>query len=155
MPDPSNAPPLDWRSFETEQTGVSVGHCDCCGSTTKRVWGFIRREGAVVAAYFVGWTEQGPDHGATFDLVLGKWGDSTTAQDRYGVALDFRIVEASPQFMVVDAGNRATSDSELVGAALKRSDVIGTALAPQVFAIVDAIYLGDLRLDELRSWVVS
>lgn len=148
----SSLPLPDWRSFKTEQTGSNVGHCDCCGRTTKRVWGFIRRDGEAVAAYFVGWAEQRPDHGATFDLILGKWGESATRLDRFAVSLDYRIVEASPQFMVVDARDRLMSGSDLVSAALKRSDVIGTTLAPQVFALVDAIYMGDSRLDELQEW---
>ena len=150
---PSSDLPLDWRSLGMEQLGAHVGHCNCCGSTTRRVWGLISRNAVALAAYYVGWAEQRPDHGATFDLVLGKWGDSASKLDRYAVALDLRIIDASPKFMVVDASfDRVTSDRELVGTVLKRSDVIGTALAPQVFAIVDAIYLRDARLEELRSW---
>jgi hypothetical protein len=148
----SNAPLPDWRSFKAEQTGANVGHCGCCGCATKRVWGFIRRDGEAVASYFVGWAEQRPGHGATFDLILGKWGDSATRLDRFAVALDYRMVESSPQFMVVDAQDRLTSSSGLVSTALKRSDVVGTTLAPQVFAIVDAIYMGDSRLNELQEW---
>jgi hypothetical protein len=68
------------------------------------------------------------------------------------VALDCRIVEASPQFMVVDAHGRLPSADELAGSALKRSEVIGTPLAPQVFALVDEIYAGDARLEEIRNW---
>jgi hypothetical protein len=143
---------VDWRSFEVEQSGTSNGHCDCCGSTTKRVWGLIHRDGAAVAAYFVGWAEQRPDHGASFDLILGKWGASATKQDRYAVALDYRIVEGSRQFMVLDAQGRLTSDGELADLALKRSEIIGTPLARQVFALIDAIYMGDPRLDEIRTW---
>ena len=143
---------VDWQSFDVEQSGASGGHCDCCGTTTKRVWGFIQRDGATVAAYFVSWVEQRPDHGAGFDLILGKWGPSATNQDRYAVALDHRIVDRSPQFMVVDAQGRLASNGDLAAAALKRSEIIGTPLAPQVFALVDAIYLGDARLNELRAW---
>jgi hypothetical protein len=152
MSNPPSDPPLDWRSYETEQTGANVGHCDCCGLTTRRVWGFVHRDGATVAAYFVGWAEQKPEHGAAFDLILGDWGDSANRQDRFAVALDYRIVDSSPEFMVVDARGRIPSGDELAGTALKRADVIGTALAPQVFAVVDAIYMSDRRLDELRAW---
>lgn len=95
MTDPSNDRVLDWRSSRIEQTGASGGHCDCCGSTTKRVWGLVHRDGAAVPAYFVGWAEDRPDHGANFDLVLGKWGSSAGKQDRYAVALDYRVVGAS------------------------------------------------------------
>lgn len=54
--------------------------------------------------------------------------------------------------MIVDAQGRLTSESELAEAALKRSDIIGTPVASQVFALIDAIYMGDPRLDELRTW---
>jgi hypothetical protein len=152
--EPPNGQPVDWRPFEIEQSGASVGRCDCCASTTNRVWGLIHRDGATVAAYFAGWAEQRPDHGASFDLILGKWGTSATKHDRYTVALDYRIVEGSPQFMIVDAQSRLTSGSDLADSTLKRSDVIGTPLASKVFALVDTIYMGDPRLGELRTWAV-
>jgi len=147
---PSNLA-LDWRAFEIEESGAAGGHCECCGTTTKRAWGFVRRNGEPVGAYFVAWTEGKPDHGAKLDLILGNWGDSATKDDRYSVALDYRLIDGSPQFMVVDALSRVTSGSPLVGTALKRSDVIGTPLEPQVFAIVDAVYMSDSAC-ELRHW---
>src|SRR5215468_3784985 len=99
----SSDPSPDWREFEIEESGTAGGHCDCCGTTTKRVWGFVQRAGEPVGAYFVAWTQGKPDHGAAFDLILGKWGDSATKQDRYSTALDFRLIDGAPQFMVVDA----------------------------------------------------
>lgn len=150
---PSDPTP-DWRAFEIEETGTAGGHCDCCGTVTKRVSGLVRREGEPVGAYFVAWTGDKPDHGAAFDLILGKWGDGATKSDRYSVALDFRILEDAPQFMVVDAAPRATSRSPLVGVALSRSDVIGTPLAPHVFAIIDAVYMSTSGTD-LRRWSVT
>ena len=152
MIDPARERQRDRRSFEIRPTGATSGHCDCCASTTNRVWGFINRGEEAIAAYFVGWTAQQPGHGASFDLILGKWGDFATSQDRYAVALDYRIVEASGQFMVVDAEGRLASAGDLAASALKRSEVIGTPLAPQVFALIDAICLGDQRLGELREW---
>jgi hypothetical protein len=147
---PSDPSP-DWRDFEIEESGTTGGHCDCCGSTTKRVWGFVRRAGEPIGAYFVAWTHDKPDHGAKFDLILGKWGDSASKRDRYSAALDFRLVQGAPQFIVVDAENRATSESPLVGTALKRTEVIGTPIAAQVFAVVDAVYMSD-GVGDVRSW---
>lgn len=147
---PSDSSP-DWREFEIEESGTAGGHCDCCGTTTKRVWGFVRRGHEHVGAYFVGWTQGRPDHGATFDLILGKWGDSASKRDRYSTALDLYVVEGASQFTVVDAKQRATSESPLVGTHLKRSEVIGTPIAAQVFAVVDAIYMSD-GVGEVRSW---
>jgi hypothetical protein len=78
-------------------------------------------------------------------------GASAGKDDRYSVALDYRLIDGAPKFMVVDALNRATPGSPLVGTALNRSDVIGTPLAPQVFAIVDAVYMSDSAGD-VRHW---
>jgi len=105
-----------------------------------------------MVVYFVGWAEQRPDHGASFDLMLGKWGASATKQDRFAVALDNQIVEGSPQFMIADAQGRLTSGGDLSDSELKRSEIVGTPLAPQVFALVDAIYMGNPRLDQIRTW---
>ena len=147
---PSDPSP-DWRDFEIEESGHSDGHCECCGTTTKRVWGIVGRNGAAVGAYFVTWTQGKPDHGAQFELILGTWGDSSARDDRYMVALDHQLIDGATQFMLVDAQDRATSASPLVGTALKRSDVIGTPLAHQVFAIVDAVYMSD-SVGEVRDW---
>jgi hypothetical protein len=141
----------DWREFQIEEAGSTGGHCECCGTSTKRVWGSVRRHAEPVGAYFVAWTQGKPNHGATFDLILGKWGDAAIKDDHYAVALDYRLIEGTPQFIVVDALNRATSGSPLVGTALKRMDVIGTPLATQVFAIVDAVYMSD-SASEMRCW---
>jgi hypothetical protein len=139
-------------AFKVEQTGQSSGHCDCCGTATRRVWGFVSRGGACVAAYFVGWTIGRPEHGAALDLIVGAWGEGAKPENRSAVALEFRVIDGAPQFMVVDAESRPTSNSGLVGKALARTDVIGTPLATQVFEIVDAIYLGEDALHDLRRW---
>ena len=147
---PSDPPP-DWRDFEVEQQGTRGGHCDCCGTTTKRVWGLVRRNNTPVGAYFVTWTEGKPDHGAKFDLILGEWGDSTTKEDRYSVALDYRVIDGAGQYMVVDAADRLTAEGSLFGTALKRLDVIGTPLTPNVFAVVDAVFMSG-SASELHHW---
>jgi hypothetical protein len=142
---------IDWRDFEIEQSGASGGTCDCCGSTTKRIWGFAHRNGGTTAAYFVAWTEGKADHGAKFDLILGKWGDKAAQADRYVVALDFHIGGQAPEFVVVDAHTRGASFAALAATTLSRSDVIGTPLAAQVYAVVDAIYMSD-GVEAVRAW---
>ena len=107
----------DWRDFEVEEYGTADGHCDCCGTTTRNAWGFLHRKGEPIGAYFVAWTEDKPDHGAQFDLILGKWGECSNNDDRYAIALDIRVMDGAAQFMVVDALDRATSASDLVGTA--------------------------------------
>src|SRR6266567_1274115 len=81
--------------------------CACCGGATLRVWGYLLRDEVMQTAFFVTWTKgQVRKHGAFFDLIIGKWGDGTSAEDRVAVSLEMRVVEAGPQFMGVDAGAR-------------------------------------------------
>ena len=73
------------------------------------------------------------------------------AKDRQAVSLEYRIVNRQGSFIVVDASTRPIVDSTLAGTALKRDDVIGTPFAQTVFAIVDAIFVKDERIEEIRG----
>jgi hypothetical protein len=139
-------------TLRVEQNAAhDVGSCACCGNNSRAVSGFIYSGEQPTAAYFVHWTLGRPDHGANFDLVLGKWGEGVGREDRYAVSLCYRPTEKGPEFMVIDSSGRTVAGSELVGRALRRDEVIGTPMATEVFAIIDAIYLGDARLAELRA----
>jgi hypothetical protein len=126
------------------------GPCQCCGNMTQRVWGYVTRGEATVAAYFVEWTPGHVEKAANFDLILGRWGPSATPKERKAVAVALREVETGPAFAVVDAAERPVAASPLVGEALKRQQVIGKPIAGTVFAICDAIFLQDPRISPLR-----
>lgn len=134
-------------AFEVEPLGEGRGLCDCCGSQSKSVWGAVHRGAAAVAAYWVHWAEGHlGEPGANLDLVMGRWGDDTSAVDRFGIALRHReLADGTSALMVIDAVGRPMCDGTLAGSGLARDEVIGTPLAAQVFAIVDAIYEQDSR----------
>jgi hypothetical protein len=90
-------------------------------------------------------------HGAYFDLIVGAWGEGTSAAERAALTLAFRQTDEGPAFMVIDAGDRAHARSELVGRALDRNEVLNGPFAAHAFAIVDAIWLQDDRIQELRE----
>lgn len=113
--------------------------------------GFVYNGDEPVAAYYVHWTLGRPDHGATFDFVLGRWGAGTTAADRSVVSLSYRVTDQGPQFTVTDAAGRPAADGQIASLALRRDQVIGTPLAPEVFALVDAVWLQDERIRELTD----
>ena len=129
--------------FEIEAMGESGGHCDCCGRDSHSVWGMVHRGPATVAAYWMQWTEGHlSDLGANLDLVIGSWGDGTSADDRTSVSLWHKEMPVgSSSMMVVDAVPKPT----LAANGLLRSEVIGTPMADHVFALVDAIYDQDNR----------
>jgi len=133
--------------FMVEEMGESGGHCDCCGNESRCVWGMVHREDETQAVYYMHWTVGHlSEPGANLDLILGRWGEDSSADDRVVVSLLHREQpDGTPALMVIDAIDRPAVKSELARTALARSDVIGTPLAAQVFRLVDAIYEQDGR----------
>lgn len=128
-----------------------LGPCPHCGHRTSRVWGYVYQFDAAIAAYYVEWTPLHPERDATFDLIVGKWGEDAQAADCQAVSVDFRVLETGPAFMVQNAATRPIGSSALASAALDRNDVIGTPVADVVFAVCDLVYLADPRIAELRN----
>lgn len=133
--------------IHVEQLGESGGHCDCCGNESRRVWGMVHGGAATLAAYWMSWTVGHlTDTGANLDLIIGHWGGEATADDRVVVSMVHRQQQdGAPSLMVIDASDRPAAKGELAHTALTRAEVIGTPLAAQVFALVDAIYEQDHR----------
>ena len=136
-------------TVETDGSNDS-GPCRCCGNMSRTVWGYLSHAENPLAAYYVHWTLGRVDHGANFDLVVGEWGEGTSPKDRAVVAVAFRWMSNGPEFMVIDAeGRPAAKAGALADRALRRDQVIGTPLAAEVFAMLDAIWLNDQRIGEL------
>jgi hypothetical protein len=133
--------------FQVETVGETSGHCDCCGHESRRVWGVVHDGDTTLAAYWMNWTVGHlSDRGANLDLILGRWGEETSADDRFVICMLHREqADGTRVLMVIDAGDRPAAKGDLANTALNRVDVIGTPLAAQVFALVDAIYEQDDR----------
>ena len=128
-----------------------LGPCAHCGQKTSRIWGSVYQFDVAIAAYFVEWTPAHPGRDATFDLIVGRWGEDAHAADRQGVSVAFRMLETGPSFMVQNAAARPIGSSSLISAALDRNAVIDIPLADVVFAVCDLVYLMDPRIAELRN----
>lgn len=129
----------------------SEGTCTCCGNRSKTIWGCISANEVAVAAYYVHWTVDSPAHMPNFDLVIGRWGDGASAEDRFLVSLVFKPGRDGGSFMVIDGEERWKKHSESCARAMQRAEVIGTDLAADVFALVDALWLTDGRMAEVRE----
>ena len=128
--------------------------CECCGDSSRTVWGFVHRDGEAHAVYYVHWTlGKVAERGAHFDLILGRWGDAATRSERYAVSLEFRHTEGRPGFMVIDATERASKHQALVARGLRRNEVLGTEVAARAFEVIDAVWLGDERIAEVTGHV--
>ena len=95
--------------FTIERLDESHGHCDCCGQTSRSVWGLVYAEGDAYAAYWMHWTEGHlADSGANLDLVIGTWGKGTGPEDRVAIAHVHRQQpDGTPALIVIDAQDRA------------------------------------------------
>lgn len=128
------------------------GPCDCCDSMSRLAAGLVYKNNDAYAGYQVHWTlGQIERHGATFYVILGQWGEGTTAEDRYAVALLYRADSEATGFMVIDADDTQIASNPLVGKALRREDVVGTPLAKEIFDLVDFIWLHDDRISEITG----
>jgi hypothetical protein len=139
------------EALEIETSGCNdYGPCECCGNMSRRVWGYVHSATGSVAAYFVHWTlTRVADHGANFDLIIGKWGEGASSADRDVVSLAYRLEATGPSFMVIDATDRPAATGGLADRVLLRSQVVGKPIAKQAFAIVDAILAKDERVVEV------
>jgi hypothetical protein len=98
----------------------------------------------------VEWTPGHDERQATFDLIIGDWGEGTQATDRRALSLGFRHFQTGPAFMIQNASARPIAASPLVSEAMDRDEVLGTRLADDAFAVCDLVYLGDPRIEQLR-----
>jgi len=140
-------------TIEIEPTGSNdTPSCDCCGRPSRTIWGEAFADGFPCAAYFIHWPlGRVLQHGAIFDIVIGRWGEGSTAKDRSVVSLAYRYFDDGPEFMVLDARKRPQDFSAVAKRRLDRGKVVGTALAKDVFAICQAVLLQDPRVAPLRG----
>lgn len=141
------------NALDVEPTGSkNFGPCSCCGHHSRTVWGFVHRGGVTEAAYWVHWSLGKVDeHGAHLSLVVGKWGDNASPEDRQEVSVLFHRDQDGPAFMITDPTRRDGREHQLAARVLQRHEVVGKPLASIVFGILDAIWLYDGRIGELTG----
>lgn len=123
--------------------------CECCGQTTHGVSGWIEDSDKTLAAYLIHWTQSSKEHDANFDIIFGKWGDLATPKDRSVASFAYRRTENS--FMVIDSGTRPAGQAkEVASFPLARDEIVGTPLASYLFSLLDAIWLQDARITDIR-----
>jgi hypothetical protein len=130
----------------------SVGTCDCCGRTSKTIWGDLSDDnGDTVAVYYIQFTIAAPEHYPNVDLLIGNWDEGASPKDRVLVSLLYRPGPEGGSFLVVDPAGRRANSRELCGRALRRAEVIGSPLAQEVFSLVDALWLTEPRIAEVKE----
>jgi hypothetical protein len=128
----------------------SSATCECCGKTSRTIWGDISTPEKALAIYYVQWTADSAKDLPHIDLIIGPWGEDADTRERILVSLTYQPTRNGGGFMVIDSTGRPADDRRVCGAALDRSAVLNTPLAPGVFQMVDAIWQQDPRIADLR-----
>lgn len=128
--------------------------CECCGRVSRTVWGYVYEESGPIAAYFVQWTRHAAEHLPNLDFLVGTWGDDSV-HDKRLVSWVFDPKQGSGgSFMVVDGTARPAAGSNLCSQALTREQVVGDShLLELAKSMIDAVWLGDPRIEEVRLLV--
>lgn len=129
----------------------SHGTCACCGQTSKTIWGDVSNGEATCAIYYIQWTVGAANHDVNIDLIIGPWGEGADAANRILVSVLYRPAGDGGSFMVIDAAARLEAKSSVCGRAAPRDEVVGTGFAKEVFALLDVIWLTDLRVQEVKA----
>lgn len=143
----------DWRAYRLAPAALETTTCDCCGDPTQTVSSDLFLGDDLASLYWVTWTPGKPDHRAAFRLVFGPWGDGADPSGRALALADYFIdEERGGSFWVRDDATALIRKDSAVRAALSRADIVGVLFGMTFFAILDAIFMKDPRLDEIRRW---
>lgn len=129
----------------------SSGLCDCCGRESKTIWGDLSDNNASLATYFIQWAVGAPEHKPNIDLIIGAWGEGTSSENRVLVSLLFKPDKDGGAFMIIDSESRYPGKQSLCHKAMRRKEIVGTAFATEVFTLIDALWLTDPRISELKA----
>ena len=114
------------------------------------MWGYLHAADHPLACYFIQWTSQRAEHRANFDFLVGTWGNNSV-HDKRLLAWEFH--PRGPSFMAVDASERPAAKSPLCVAALSRAELVAdSALMDLSTELLDSVWLGDPRIQELRAF---
>jgi hypothetical protein len=125
--------------------------CECCGRVSKIICGDVSVADKTMAIYYVQWTVGSAEHRPNVDLILGPWDSGAAPTERVLISLAYEPGPDGGGFTIIDSEARPANSRALCGRALKREEVVGTPFAQEAFQLVDAIWSGDPRIDEVKK----
>jgi len=114
------------------------------------VWGYVYGGDSAHAVYYVRWNDSALEE-VEFIVSVGEWSEGSGPAARSCVAALGKRYQGSLSFMLVDAGDSSFNDQAFLGAMRSAAEVRGTALAQDVFRILDEMLAQDERVAALRA----
>jgi hypothetical protein len=97
-------------------------------------------------AYYANWSEGHPDRGVQILLGLGNFVDGSSSSERSMIAVDCRMGNDRPQYMVLDASKIQLDEEASLGKGLTREEFLNHPLKNEVFKVLDQITADDKRI---------
>ena len=126
--------------------------CECCGTRSITVHGFVYEKGDPFAVYYAGWTATHPERGVTIAVATGKWDEDSTSDDRVSMGVDAHATEKELQFSAIDPEQSPWGETELFGRMLRRAETIRHSRFKATLAVAELVVREDQRVhDFLRG----
>lgn len=129
-----------------EGESAELATCFDCGKRNLAVWGFVSRKGMACGAYYANWSEGHHERGVQILLGIGSFIDGSTSSQRKMIAIDCRMGEGRPNYMVLDASKIKLDDEASLGKGLTREEMMNDPLKNEYFKIMDQITSDDGRI---------
>src|SRR5690606_31225152 len=98
--------------------------CECCGTRTTTVHGFVYAAGEAFAIYYAGWSVQHPERGVTMAIATGEWSEGSGPADRVSIGVQARSLETEIHFSVLEPSQSPWGETELFGEMLPRDKAL-------------------------------
>ena len=102
----------------------STSHCHCCGADSYTGHGFIYKNGVAHAVYYVGWSPHHRERGASMAIAVGRWDESSTAEDRVCFGLEAFEGESQILFRFINPEESPWPTTELLGQMIPREEAL-------------------------------
>lgn len=131
-------------ALKIDPEGRKVAEFDCpdCGEPSRRVWGFILRDGDAHAIFFASCYHHGGDE-AWIDVILSPtWADDVDDHETFGCRVGPIEGQEEPGASLVTGGAEAP-DSELFGHKLTRDEALEHPRLDDFWEVIDHILAED------------
>jgi hypothetical protein len=126
--------------------------CSHCGETSKTVWGWVSKDGAAHAVYFVNLMTGHQEPSARLTISIGGWGDEDNLAERKWIYIETRPIPTSYEMVVREPVESLYNGKPILGASMTRPEALASSLIQEFFAVADYIAFND---PAVRSYLLG
>jgi hypothetical protein len=120
--------------------------CDCCGTRSTTVHGFVYASGDAFAIYYAGWSIQHPERGVTMAIASGTWSEGSGPADRVSIGVQARSHETEIHFSVLEPSQSPWGKTQLFGEMLLRDKALQHSSLRTTLEIAELVVREDPRV---------